>query len=146
MSQKHSIPAVQYILNIVGAGGCLVVWLSGCRSSVAEHRRLKPGVLGLISSECPPSSCSPHNVTQNQTCLHSLVSCLGACLKDVTNQHVVHSFKGCWLQMYLKPLSKFRSTFQICCVASPIVLLCLANGWDTAGSIEVYVLERLAEW
>ena len=27
-------------------------WLSGCRRSVAEHQRLKPGVLGLIPSEC----------------------------------------------------------------------------------------------
>ena len=40
-------------------------WLSGCRSSVAEHWRLKPGVLGSTPGGCWPfslSSISPHNI------------------------------------------------------------------------------------
>ena len=31
-------------------------WLSGCRSSVAEHWLHMPGVLGLISSDCQLTS------------------------------------------------------------------------------------------
>ena len=40
-------------------------WLSGGRSSVAEHWHLKPGVLGLTPGGCRPSSFSlfsPHNI------------------------------------------------------------------------------------
>ena len=137
---KHSKPAVHYILNVVGGGGRLVVvaqWQSTSGSSQVSWVWFQVNAFSR-------SSCSPHNINENPTCLHSSVSCLDAHLKDMSLSNVLCIvFQGVGFRYTSNPLSKFGSTFPNCCVASPIVLLCLANGWDTAGSIEVYVLESL---
>ena len=49
-------------------------WLSGCRSSVAEHWLHKPGVLGLIPGDCRPFHFPvflPHNIFNLSVRLHT---------------------------------------------------------------------------
>ena len=46
--RHYSTTCAVHIQNCVGW------WLSGCRSSVAEHRLHKPDVLGSIPSNCRP--------------------------------------------------------------------------------------------
>ena len=44
-------------------------WLSGCRSSVAEHWLHKPGVLGSIPGGCRPFHCRPFHSPDMETTL-----------------------------------------------------------------------------
>ena len=68
-SQSQWLPGVQLRhfspTCAVHIEDCEGWWLSGCRSSVAEHWLYKPGVLGLIPGDCRPFHfplSSPHNI------------------------------------------------------------------------------------